>query len=163
MVLNVLLVLTATLTAALFAALALTPALAQPCSQPEPPRLTGADGGLEGGVSISVGRIADLIWVPLLIDGQPVPEDAGLSLSVTFDGKVSGTTGCNRFAGTAGMDAGELTFEPLAVTEMACLDPERMAREAAYLKALSETRWFIASPDGLWLTREDGTVAMCLW
>jgi heat shock protein HslJ len=101
--------------------------------------------------------------VPLLIDGQPVPEDAGLSLNVTFDGKVSGTTGCNRFTGTAGMDAGELTFEPLAVTEMACLDPERMAREAAYLKALSETRWFIASPDGLWLTREDGTVAMCLW
>lgn len=147
----------------LTAAVALTPALAQPCSQPDPPRLTGADGGLEGGVSISVGRIADLIWVPLLIDGRPVPKDAGLSLTLAFDGKVSGTTGCNRFTGTAWMDAGEVTFDPLAVTEMACLDPERMEREAAYLKALTEVRRFIASPEGLWLSREDGTVAMCLW
>ena len=151
------------LTAVLMTALVLTPALAQPCSQPGPPRLTGTDGGLEGGTSISVGRLADLIWVPLLIDGKPVPEDAGLSLTFAFDGKVSGTTGCNRFTGSADMDAGELTLGPLAVTEMACVEPERMAREAAYLKALAEVRRFIASPDGLWLTREDGSVAMCLW
>ena len=151
------------LTAALVTALALTPALAQPCSQPGPPRLTGADGGVEGGISISVGRIADLIWVPLLIDGQPVPEDAGLSLTLAFDGKVSGTTGCNRFSGSADMDAGVLAFGALVVTEMACMEPERMARETAYLKALAEVRGFIASPDGLWLTREDGSVAMCLW
>ena len=152
-----------TLTAALMATLALTPALAQPCTQPQPPKLEGSDGDFEGGVSISVGRIADLIWVPLLIDGQPVPEDAGLSLTVTFDGKVSGTTGCNRFSGSADMDAGVLAFGALVVTEMACMEPERMARETAYLKALAEVRGFIASPDGLWLTREDGSVAMCLW
>ena len=152
-----------TLTAVLMATLALTPALAQPCTQPQPPKLEGSDGDFEGGVSISVGRIADLIWVPLLIDGKPVPEDAGLSLTVTFDGKASGTTGCNRFTGTADLDAGWMSLGPLAVTEMACVDPVRMEREAAYLKALGEARWFIASPDGLWLTREDGTVAMCLW
>lgn len=151
------------LTAFLMTALALTPALAQPCSQPEPPKLTGADGDFEGGISISVGRIADLIWVPLLIDGKPVPEDAGLSLRVAFDGKVSGTTGCNQFSGKADLDAGVISFGPLAVTEMACAEPERMEREAAYLKALTEVRWFIASPDGLWLTREDGTVATCMW
>ncbi|MBL9073125.1 META domain-containing protein [Tabrizicola sp.] len=151
------------LAAALMTALALTPALAQPCSQSEPPRLTGADGGLEGGVSISVGRLADLIWVPLSINGQPVPGDAGLSLTVTFDGKVSGTTGCNRFTGSALMDAGVLTLDLLAITEMACVEPERMEREAAYLKALGEVRGFIVAPDGLWLTREDGTLAMCLW
>ena len=147
----------------LIAGLALNPALALACNQPEPPRFDGGDPGLEGGVSISVGRIADLIWVPLLIDGIPVPEDAGLSLKIGFDGTVTGTTGCNRFTGTAEMDAGELVFGPLAVTEMACVEPDRMEREAAYLKALGEVRWFVAAPEGLWLSREDGTVAVCLW
>jgi heat shock protein HslJ len=148
---------------ALIAALAPNPTLAQACAQPEPPRFDGGSGGLEGGISISVGRIADLIWVPLLIDGEPVPEDAGLSLTIGFDGKVSGTTGCNRFTGTAELDAGVMSFGPLAVTEMACLDPVAMEREAAYLKALTEVRQFIAAPEGMWLTREDGSVAMCLW
>jgi heat shock protein HslJ len=148
---------------ALIAALTPHPALAEACAQADPPAFDGGSGGPEGGVSISVGRIADLIWVPLRIDGQLVPEDAGLSLTVTFDGKVSGTTGCNRFTGTADLDAGVMTLGPLTVTEMACLDPKAMEREAAWLKALTEVRWFIAAPEGLWLQREDGSVAACLW
>jgi heat shock protein HslJ len=150
------------ITLAVAACLALAPGLASACDQLSPPRFDGGNPGLEGGVSISVGRIADLIWVPRVIDGEPVPEDAGLSLTVGFDGKVSGTTGCNRFSGSAEMDAGELVLGPLAATEMACVEPERMAREAAYLKALGEVRWFVLAPEGLWLMRDDGSVAMCL-
>ena len=138
--------------------LACHPAHAAACGPPpafDNERLTG--------VSISVGRIADVIWVPLEIDGVPVPEGAGLSLTVHFDGKVEGTTGCNRFTGTADLDAGVMAFGPLAVTEMACLEPEKMQREAAWLKALADVRGFIAAPEGLWLTREDGSVAACLW
>jgi heat shock protein HslJ len=56
-----------------------------------------------------------------------------------------------------------MQFGPLAVTEMACADPERMEREAVFLKALAEVRWFVASPEGLWLQRVDGSVAVCLW
>lgn len=137
--------------------LALCPALALAC---DPPPVF--DGDPAAGVSVSVGRITDVIWVPLEIDGVPVPEGAGLSLQVNFDGTVQGTTGCNRFTGTADMDAGELILGPLAVTEMACADPQAMEREAAWLKALGEVRWFVASPTGLWLSREDGSVAACL-
>ena len=139
--------------------LALQPTLAFACG-PTPPKF---DGNPETGVSISVGRIADVIWVPLLLDGVPVPEDAGLSLMVTFDGKVSGTTGCNQFTGTADLDAGVMSFSPLAVTEVTCANPDAMQREAAYLKALTEVRWFLAAPEGVWLTREDNSVVMCLW
>lgn len=142
----------------LAAALALNPALALACG---PPPIY--DGGPETGVSISVGRVADVIWVPLEIDGIEVPEGAGLSLQVSFDGKVEGTTGCNRFTGTADLDAGWMQFSPLAVTEMACADTKAMEREAAYLKALAEVRGFVASPEGMWLRREDGSVALCLW
>ena len=138
--------------------LTLQPALALACG---PPPVFGDDPAT--GVSISVGRITDVIWVPLEIDGVAVPEGAGVSLEIGFDGSVKGTTGCSRFAGKAEMDAGELVIGPLAVTEMACLEPDRMEREAAYLKALAEVRWFVAAPEGLWLRREDGSVAMCLW
>ena len=142
--------------------IALHPSLAFACG-PTPPVFAGGEPGPEGGVSVSVGRIAEVIWVPLLIDGIAVPGDAGLSLTVHADGKVEGATGCNRFSGTAVLDAGAMEFGPLAVTEMACLDPEQMDREAAYLKALGEVRSFVAAPEGMWLTRADGTVALCLW
>jgi heat shock protein HslJ len=142
----------------LAATLALHPGLALACGPPPV-----FDGGPEGGVSISVGRVTDVIWVPLEIDGVAVPEGAGLSLEVSFDGKVEGTTGCNRFTGTADLDAAVMRFSPLAVTEMACADPKAMEREAAYLKALTEVRWFIAAPEGMWLRREDNSVAICLW
>jgi heat shock protein HslJ len=142
----------------LSATLAFDPAFAAACGPPP-----AFDNETQTGVSVSVGRIADVIWVPLEIDGVPVPEGAGLSLTVHFDGKVEGTTGCNRFTGTADLDAGVMQFGPLAVTEMACADPKAMAREAAYLKALGEVRWFVAAPEGMWLTREDGSVAVCLW
>jgi heat shock protein HslJ len=143
---------------ALAVTMAFQPALALACG---PPPVFDADPAT--GVSISVGRITDVIWVPLEIEGVPVPEGAGLSLEVSFEGKVKGTTGCNRFTGTAEMDAGTLILGPLAVTEMACGDPVAMEREAAWLKALAEVRWFVAAPEGLWLSREDGSVAVCLW
>jgi heat shock protein HslJ len=141
----------------LAATLTLQPTLALAC---DPPPVFDGDPAM--GVSVSVGRIADVIWVPLEIDGAPVPEGTGLALAVSFEGKVEGTTGCNRFTGTAEMDAGELILGPLAVTEMACADSLAMAREAAWLKALGEVRWFVVSPKGLWLRREDGSVAACL-
>lgn len=142
----------------LAAALSLHPALALAC---DPPPVF--DGDPATGVSVSVGRITDVIWVPLEIDGVPVPEGAGLALAVSFEGKVEGTTGCNRFTGTAEMDAGTLILGPLAVTEMACVEAEKMDREAAWLKALGEVRGFVVAPEGLWLRREDGSVAVCLW
>ncbi len=141
----------------LIASLALSPAHA--ACPPKPVY----DGNPERAVSISVGRIADVIWVPLFVNGEPIPEGAGLALEVSFDGNVKGTTGCNRFTGRADLDAGVMSFSPLAVTEMACLEPERTEREAVWLKALAEVRWFVAAPEGLWLQREDGSVVMCLW
>lgn len=141
----------------LFAAL-LTPSVALACDGPLP----RFDGSPEGGVSVSVGRITDRTWEARVLNGQPVPLDTGLSLSVSFEGAVEGGTGCNRFTGRADLDAGTLNLLDMAMTEMACAEPEKMEREAAWLKALGEVRGFVVSPEGLWLTREDGSVAVCL-
>jgi heat shock protein HslJ len=149
--------------ASLGIALALNPLAALACTSPTPPRFDGGSVGFEGGVSISVGRMAGVVWRAVTIDGVPVPKAADLWLSVAFaDGKVSGGTGCNHFTGQADLDAGELILGPLAVTKLACADPVAMEREAAYLQALGEVRWFIVAPEGLWLSREDGSVAVCL-
>ena len=144
------------------AASLISPSLALACGASTPPRFDGATGGFEGGVSISVGRLADRVWVPVVIGGKPVPKGADLWLTVAFDGAVEGYTGCNRFTGTADLDAGELVLGPIAVTEMACAEPGRMEQEAAFLKALGEVRGFVVAPGGLWLSRVDGSVAVCL-
>jgi heat shock protein HslJ len=139
-------------------ALTLCPGVALACG-PTPPVF---DGDPATGVSVSVGRITDRSWEPQLIDGVEVPEGAGMSLTISFEGKVEGTTGCNRITGTADLDAGWMQLGPLAVTEMACAEPKRMEREAAWLKALGEARGFVVSPEGLWLMREGRSVAVCL-
>lgn len=138
--------------------LALMPCLSLACDGPEVPRL---DDAAEGGVSISVGRMADRVWEVRTLDADPIPDTADVWLTVTPDGKVSGRSGCNRYAGTADLDAGVMIFGPLAVTRMAC-DERTMELESAYLTALTEVRGFVVSPEGLWLTREDGSVAVCL-
>jgi len=51
------------------------------------------------------------------------------------DGRVAGSTGCNRYTGPYVLDGPSLELGPLAVTLMACLPP-RDAVERAYLAAL---------------------------
>lgn len=115
---------------------------------------------LEQGASISVGRIADLVWSVREVNGRPVAE--GAWLTVTPDGALSGNTGCNRMTGSADLDAGVMEFGPLSVTEMAC-GADRMDLEAVVLTALPEVRWFAVGQDGmLYLQRQDGATVMCL-
>jgi heat shock protein HslJ len=142
-----------TLRALALFALAGQPLAAAPCETATIPEDEGA--------SVSVGRMADLVWELRTIDADPIPDTADVWLTVTPDGAVSGRAGCNRYAGTAELDAGLMIFGPLAVTRMAC-DVRTMELEQAYLAALGEVRGFVVGPDGgLWLSREDGTLALC--
>lgn len=142
-------------------ALALILMAAQPLSAA--PCETAAPEPAEGvSVSLSVGRMADRVWELKTIGGDPIQDTADVWLSVTPDGAVSGRAGCNRYAGTADLDAGVMIFGPLAVTRMAC-DVRTMELEDAYLAALAEVTGFVVGGDGgLWLNREDGSVAVCL-
>jgi heat shock protein HslJ len=65
-----------------------------------------------------------------------------VTLDLTAD-QASGTSGCNQYGGSYAVDGGSITFGPMAVTEMACPDPQ-MSVEAAYLSALTAaTTWAI--------------------
>jgi heat shock protein HslJ len=60
-----------------------------------------------------------------------------LSLEFGSDGRVSGSSGCNRFTGPYRLDDTDaITIGPLAGTGRRCPDPEVMALEQEYLAAL---------------------------
>ena len=69
------------------------------------------------------------------------------------NGKVSGYSGCNRFAGTYIQNDDALTIRPLATTRMAC-QPEAMKREQQFLGMLADVR--LAEGSHLKLTLKDG-------
>jgi putative lipoprotein len=53
-------------------------------------------------------------------------------------GRVSGSTGCNRFTGVYQQDGESLKFTPLAMTKMACPPPQDEL-ERAFVQAMAAT------------------------
>lgn len=94
------------------------------------------------GCGVSLRQLALLqdIWVLTELNGKPVPatgsgrERPRLEFRLT-EGRVSGTTGCNRLNGTVKADTRQIQFGPLATTRMACPDDSSQL-EANFLKGL---------------------------
>lgn len=87
---------------------------------------------------------ADLVgtrWVPTQLGGEPVvvPEDRKQPFLTLAEGEARafGDAGCNRFSGSYELDGHALSFGPLAMTKMACPDPNP---ETAFAEALNATR-----------------------
>lgn len=73
-----------------------------------------------------------------LAGGTALRPLAGSVPGLTFAGtRVSGSAGCNRLTGSVQVQAGRVTFGPLATTRMACA-PAVNAQEAAFLRFLAE-------------------------
>lgn len=113
------------------------------------------------------GVPADLLlgaeWRVESIDGQKLAmQQRGPSLLFTADpeknnGRVAGSSGCNRFTGRYRLTGESLQLGPLAGTRMACLSAEAAELERRYLAALEKVRGFEIAADGvLRLTGPDG-------
>lgn len=101
-------------------------------------------------------------WKLMTLDGQPVAvadNQREAHLILGEDGRVSGSTGCNRLMGSYRLEGDTLTFSRLASTRMAC--PGDMARlEQAWLAALSETAHYSIADQSLELQNaEDRALA----
>ena len=55
------------------------------------------------------------------------------------DGAITGSSGCNHFAGSFTVDGDDIAISALTATEMGCASPELQAQESDYLAALSAT------------------------
>jgi arylsulfatase len=91
-------------------------------------------------------------WKLAKLGEEPTAAGAIVTLSVAADGKVSGSTGVNRFAGQLAKE--KKLFGPLGMTRRAG-PPEAMAVEAAFAKALDEATRFTIKEDKLTLFAGD--------
>lgn len=106
----------------------------------------GADAEIEG-----------TTWVLTELNGSAPIEGTSIDLMIS-DEAVSGSSGCNQYAGPASVDGAQLTLGPdLASTLMACAE-DVMDQERAYVEALDSVTSFEISGDELVLKDSDGTV-----
>ncbi|WP_291195870.1 META domain-containing protein [Hyphomonas sp.] len=129
-------------------------------------RLTimGADGvgfvaapALSAKAALDPAVLLGAEWVVQDINRGGVTDNSRLTLMFGEDGRVSGSTNCNRLSGLYAADGGTITFTPLATTRRACLGEGLMMQERKYMSALGgEMAWTITADGALELTGDEG-------
>lgn len=99
--------------------------------------------------------LAGSSWTAEEIAGQGVVAGSGAAVSFMADGRMAGTTGCNRFFGGYERSGQKLTFSGMGSTRMAC-QPELMAQEDRFLKVLNAVTGYEITADGALLLRSAG-------
>ena len=87
--------------------------------------------------------------------------DAMPRIAFSADGRVSGTSGCNRLLGTFTLEGKRLDLSKLGMTRMMC-SPESMKTEAAFTGMLAQVRFATESEKGLTLWNEAGAEIVTL-
>jgi putative lipoprotein len=96
-------------------------------------------------------------WVVEDINRTGVIDNSRLTLMFGEDGRVNGSTNCNRLSGLYAADGGTITFTPLATTRRACLGAALSGQERKYMSALGgEMAWTITADGALELTGDEG-------
>jgi heat shock protein HslJ len=82
-----------------------------------------------------------------------------ITMTLSADGRVSGSDGCNRYmAGYSARD-GFLSIRTGATTRMACRNPGVAEQATAFMQALNSVRRYRIDGNALWLTGDDGGTA----
>jgi heat shock protein HslJ len=111
------------------------------------------------GCGLSLRQVALLQdnWVLTELNGKPISVGTGRErprLEISLDeGRVTGTTGCNRLNGPIKADTHHLLIGPLATTRMACLE-ETGKLEGDFLKALQQPLTYRIGEGRLTLLRD---------
>lgn len=78
----------------------------------------------------------DGLWIVEDVNSGRIIDSSRIEITLSSDGGVSGSTGCNRFTGQYTLVDSTLSFGPLATTERACA-PALNQQEARVLAALN--------------------------
>jgi heat shock protein HslJ len=88
--------------------------------------------------------------------GVPTPVPDGILATAVFaDGRVAGSTGCNRWSAPFEVDGSRLHLGPAAMTMMAC-EPDRTAVERGFTGALARVAGWSIEGHALLLLDADG-------
>ena len=97
------------------------------------------------GASVAIEGTA---WRVEDIAGRGVIDRAQTTIDFDASGRVSGSTGCNRFTGAATLEGEALKFGLLATTRRACV-PALMDQEQRFLEAIEAVRGYSVDENGL--------------
>lgn len=118
--------------------------------------LAGADG-TEIIAERAGPKLAGTSWKVDAMGGAAVIAGHEPKIEFSGDGKISGTTGCNRFFGGYTQSGETITFSGTGMTKMACLAEGVMAQEAKFVSILEGTASAVLDADGnLILMNESG-------
>jgi heat shock protein HslJ len=95
-------------------------------------------------------------WVLVDIDGAPPVGETPPTIAFDDQGGVNGTGGCNTFNGEVTIDGSDLTFSPLATTQMFCGEDGVADQEQAFLTALQDATSYTVDDEGR-LVLQDGS------
>jgi heat shock protein HslJ len=119
-----------------------------------------------GAGEVSSGGAAPLegtTWSLAELGGQPArPAGDNGTPSLRLDAaqmRASGNTGCNSYGGGYEPSGQSLRFGALAATRRACVDEALNRQEAAFLRALADTRTWRIANGRLVLSGDAGEVA----
>lgn len=111
--------------------------------------LAGCDEAMEGEVPL----LGD--WVAESINGKPVIEPGGVTLTLSQD-RVAGRSGCNNYFANAEIRNGTLKLGPIGATKMACMRDGLMQQESEYLNTLGAAQNLFQSDNRLTITTPQG-------
>jgi len=99
--------------------------------------LTGANGVvITAKKTVPVQSLALSDWHVTKMGSVAIVAGKEPTIRFTKDGKIEGTTGCNRFFGSYVQDGAKVTFSGTGATKMACPQDGVMQQEAAFLAIL---------------------------
>ena len=96
-----------------------------------------------------LATLANTRWQLESLDDAAPAGEAPLTLEFDAAGRVSGSSGCNRFSASYALEGDALRFGPIASTKMARLDEALMQQEMAYLAALEAVTHYEQSTESL--------------
>ena len=97
-------------------------------------------------------------WVVVDIGGDAPVGATAPPIAFDDQGTVTGTGGCNTFSGEVTIDGSDLTFGPLASTQMAC-EEDVSNQEQAFFTALQGVTGYTIDDEGrLVLEGDDGSL-----
>lgn len=116
---------------------------------PQSVELATATATLKGCGGDALDLLIGPEWTVDRLEGSALDEAADRpTFSISEEGQIFGTTGCNRFTGAFSVNGeGGVAIGPLASTRMACNDA-LMKQEQAFLQALDASESFDFGPDG---------------
>jgi heat shock protein HslJ len=91
-------------------------------------------------------------WTVTSIGGKTTEAEGTPTIEFGEEGKVAGTTGCNRYSGRVEVDGDKITFDSMVSTLIGC-DGALGTQEQAFMAALADTtNWSISASGDLRLT-----------